>query len=77
MAVRSRRVALKLKRIAINKRLTSSTSAAEILSIYQHDGNDFDSVNLATAIHRLGRNGASGHRSDPRLGCSGNLLYSR
>ena len=56
------------KHIAINKRLTSSTSADEKHSIYQHDGRDFNEVNLATAIHRFSKNnnGAS-HRSDPRL----------
>jgi hypothetical protein len=56
------------KHIALNQRITSSTSAAEILSIYEHDGRDFNEVNLAKAMHRLGKSGAASQRpDDPRL----------
>lgn len=44
----------KVRAININKRITQATAAKEILDIVQYELDGFDTVALATAVHRLG-----------------------
>jgi hypothetical protein len=45
----------------------SSSRVTPLLSIYEQNGRDFNEINLATAIHRIGKNGDSHRSDDPRL----------
>ncbi|KAJ1455607.1 hypothetical protein M885DRAFT_206732 [Pelagophyceae sp. CCMP2097] len=40
--------------IALNKRLVSSEAAGDVLSLFEAKGGDFNYVNFATSLHRLG-----------------------
>jgi len=40
--------------IALNKQLISSETAADVLSLFEAKGGDFNYVNIATSLHRLG-----------------------
>jgi hypothetical protein len=46
--------AAKFRAININKRMTQANTAKEILDIIQYEIDHFDTVALATAVHRLG-----------------------
>ncbi|KAJ1450610.1 hypothetical protein M885DRAFT_469210, partial [Pelagophyceae sp. CCMP2097] len=53
--------------IALNKQLVSSETAADILSLFEAKGGDFNYVNFATSLHRLGILSRSIEKSSRRL----------
>ncbi|KAJ1453890.1 hypothetical protein M885DRAFT_566853, partial [Pelagophyceae sp. CCMP2097] len=53
--------------IELNKLLISSRTAADILSLFEDKGGDFDHVNFATSLHRLGVLGRSFEKSSRPL----------
>ncbi|MGA1532771.1 MAG: hypothetical protein ACO33E_07155, partial [Aquiluna sp.] len=53
--------------IEINKRIVAASSAEHILRLYDREGRSFNTVNTATAIHRLGKCKDRPRTSDPRL----------
>ncbi|KAJ1463488.1 hypothetical protein M885DRAFT_556366, partial [Pelagophyceae sp. CCMP2097] len=40
--------------VALNKRLISSVTAGDVLLLFEDTGRDFDNVNFAASLHRLG-----------------------
>ncbi|KAJ1459184.1 hypothetical protein M885DRAFT_595957, partial [Pelagophyceae sp. CCMP2097] len=63
----SRRDSSRAAAIALNKLLVSSGTAAEVLSLFESKGDDFNNVNFATSLHRLGVLGNSFEKSSRPL----------
>ncbi|KAJ1463443.1 hypothetical protein M885DRAFT_429561, partial [Pelagophyceae sp. CCMP2097] len=57
----------RLAAIALNKQLVSSATAADVLSLFEDKGGDFNHVNFATSLHRLGVLGRSFETSSAPL----------
>ncbi|KAJ1463507.1 hypothetical protein M885DRAFT_474692, partial [Pelagophyceae sp. CCMP2097] len=53
--------------IVLNKRLVSRETAAAVLSFFEAEGGDFNYVNFATSLHRLGVLSRSFHQSSAPL----------
>ncbi|KAJ1463512.1 hypothetical protein M885DRAFT_4965, partial [Pelagophyceae sp. CCMP2097] len=53
--------------IALNKRLVSSETAADVLSVFEDKGAAYDFMNFATSLHRLGVLGRSFKQSSAPL----------
>ncbi|KAJ1454727.1 hypothetical protein M885DRAFT_565969, partial [Pelagophyceae sp. CCMP2097] len=40
--------------VALNDKLISSETAADVLKLFEKNGGDYDFINIATSLHRLG-----------------------
>ena len=43
------------RQIALNRELASATSAEAVLRLWEHQGHEFNVINVSTALHRLAK----------------------